>query len=285
VNGDIPQYSTDARIDECDFLVIDVETTGLSADAGDRICEIGIVKLHQGEIIDSYGTFINPHRPLSSGAFAVNRISQEMLADAPSFGMIAHPLQEKIKDTVLVAYNAQFDLSFLRNEFLLAGFPPIRNRLVDALSLARQLLPGLNKYSQEYVSGVTGVTSRVKHRALEDAKTTAVLFQLFLTILKAHGCNTIKDIARNDLRKVIHTRRLTLIQHALKVKSNLWIKYLSPSNNRITDGIITPLAFVNEPPPAIGGSTLVALCHTTGEQRIFNIAHILDLRFIYPFPQ
>jgi len=270
--------------DDTDFLVVDVETTGLSTEAGDRICELGMVKLRSGEIVDSYGTLINPERSISAGAFAVNKISSEMLQDAPTFRSIVPQVRGKIDDSILVAYNAPFDLSFLRSEFLKAGLTPPRNRVVDALGLARQLLPGLYKYSQENVAAITGISHTVAHRALDDAKITATLFQMFLTILRTHGCSSINDLWRNDLRTLLQARRLQLIQHALQVKCNLWIKYLSPSDNRITDNIITPLTCMNDAlPPSGERNSIVGIRHASGERTTFRLMNILDLRFIHPF--
>lgn len=275
----------EASCDGADFLIIDVETTGLSADTGDRICELGMVKLHGGEIEEVFGMLIDPQREISPGAYAVNKISPKMLLDAPSFTKVAHEVYRLTKGKILVAYNAPFDLGFLKNELRMAGVPPLRNHVVDALALARQLLPGLARYSQEQVARVTGLAQAVSHRALDDAKTTAMLFHLFLTILKAHGCSTLKDLWRKDLPAVLHGRRLDLIQHALRVKCNLWIKYLSPADNYVTDGVITPVTIINESHSAAGRGTVVAVHHTTGEQINLRVVNILDLRLIHPFPR
>ena len=72
--GTIPTTQASPPIDDCDFLVVDVETTGLSPEAGDRVCEIGAVKLRGGAVVDSFGSLIDPQRPISSGAYAVNGI-------------------------------------------------------------------------------------------------------------------------------------------------------------------------------------------------------------------
>src|SRR3990167_4128835 len=74
----------DKKIDDVDFVVFDVETTGLSPKDGDRIVEIGALRYKNGQAWDSFSSLLNPQRPVSPGAFAVNRISQEMLKDAPA---------------------------------------------------------------------------------------------------------------------------------------------------------------------------------------------------------
>ncbi len=100
------------HIDESDFLVVDVETTGLSPDTGDRVCEIGAIKIRGGAVVDTLSSLINPCRPISAGAYAVNRISPAMVAGAPEFHQIAERLLQMIEGSVLVAYNAPFDVRF-----------------------------------------------------------------------------------------------------------------------------------------------------------------------------
>src|ERR1051326_3455949 len=190
-------------LDDTDFLVVDVETTGLYADSGDRVCEIGAVKLRGGAVVDPLTSLIDPRRPVSPGAYSVNRISPEMLADAPVFEGIAERLWSMMEDATVVAYNARFDLSFLVSEFRLIGYPPIKNPVIDALAMARQIIPGIGKYPQENVARVLGIPFPVKHRALEDAMVTAHIFTMFTSMLKAYDCPTTDHLARRDLLQKI----------------------------------------------------------------------------------
>ena len=103
-------------IDDTGFVVLDVETTGLGAYSGDRICEIAAVKLQQDEQIGEFWTMIDPGRPISEGAFAVNRITREMLMDAPASEAILPDLMEFMGNAVIVAYNAKFDMRFIQAE-------------------------------------------------------------------------------------------------------------------------------------------------------------------------
>src|SRR5713101_4568029 len=187
------------RVDEAEYVVLDFETTGLSPESSDRVCEIGAVKLRGAAIVETFGTLIDPCRPISAGAYAVNGITPQMLVDAPTFTEIAEKVRQMIDGTILVAYNAPFDVGFLASEFRLVGCPPITNRVVDALSLARQLFPGLGKYPQQNVARVAGIPFPVKHRALEDAMVTAHLFTMFSSMLKAYDCASVGDLTRRDL--------------------------------------------------------------------------------------
>jgi DNA polymerase III epsilon subunit family exonuclease len=268
------------RIDDTEFLVVDVETTGLSPVGGDRVCEIGAVRLRGGAVIETFGSLIDPRRPVSPGAFAVNRISPAMLLDAPVFDDVVTKLRGMMEDAVLVAYNAPFDLSFLRSEFALVGAPAPRNVVVDALALARQLLPGLGKYSQDNVARMIGIPFAVKHRALEDALVTSKIFAILTSMLKAHDCTTVADLHRRDLGQALQQKRIGIVNDALAAGSNLWIKYFSPAEAAITDRIVTPKdCFVDKFSPN-GAATLVGFCHTTGTDLQFRVERILDLRML-----
>ena len=268
------------HIDMLDFLVVDVETTGLSPEGGDRVCEVAAVKLRGGAVIDTFTSLVNPQRPISAGAFAVNNISPQMLADAPLFSDIAARLQSLLHDSVLVAYNAPFDVSFLQMEFQLLGVRKIRNPVVDALALARQLLSGLPRYKQENVARALGIPFPVRHRALEDTMVTARLFTILTSMLKAYGCNTLADLRRNDLTRVLNSHRLTIVQDALGNGSDLWIRYFSPTESEITDRVITPKECIAGKFGQGDIEYLIGFCHTARAERNFRIDRILDLRIV-----
>jgi DNA polymerase III epsilon subunit family exonuclease len=279
------EAGNDSSLNDIDFLVIDVETTGLSPLRGDRVCEVGAVKVRGGEILDSFGTLVNPERPIAPAASAVNKITDAMVAKAPCFQQILPPLRSIMRGTVLVGYNAGFDLSFLENEFSLAGQrwdPPV---VVDTLALARKLLPGLRKYPQEFVAGVVGLSFPVKHRALEDATMTATLFTLFTSMLKSHGCNKFTDMLRPDLISLLCAKRQTMIDAALHQGSNLWIKYLSPMNNLVSSRVITPIGCSTTNGENGAGTMVVAFCHVAQAERNFRLDRILDLRMIHTLPR
>jgi DNA polymerase III epsilon subunit family exonuclease len=270
------------HVDDVDFVVVDVETTGLSPNAGDRVCEIGAVKLRGSAVVDSFGTLVDPQRPVSAGAYAVNGISPAMLAGAPAFAAIAGTFSEFIHGAVLVAYNAPFDLSFLRSEFLLSGSSAPANTVVDALALARQLLTGLGRYPQENVARVMGISFPVKHRALEDAMVTARLFAMFSSMLKAYDCPTVADLLRRDLTAVLNAKRLSIVNDALDQKTNLWIKYLSPTNAEITDRVVSPKECVETRQGKDQAMYLIGYCHSARGERNFRVDRILDARIVRP---
>jgi DNA polymerase III epsilon subunit family exonuclease len=270
------------HIDETDFVVLDVETTGLSVENSDRVCEIGAVKIRGGAVVDTFGSLINPQRPISSGAYAVNQISPKMLQSAPIFPNIIQRLTTMMKDAVLVAYNAPFDLSFINNEFRLSGYPVPPNPVVDALVIARQLLPGIGRYNQENVASVLNLSFPVKHRAQEDAMMTAKIFTVLTSILKAYDLTTIGDLTRRDLSSILQTKRSVIIQQTMDGRKNLWIKYLSPKSAEITDRVITPKTFSTEYSSPPNQNYLLAFCHLVKDERTFRIDRILDIRTVEP---
>src|SRR4051812_24545616 len=99
VERDVPLY-------EHTFAVVDVETTGLSARTGDKICEVAVVIARGGKIVDQLQTLVNPQKPISRGAAAVNGISEAMVRNAPTFKQVAPRVIEALDGAVLVAHNA-----------------------------------------------------------------------------------------------------------------------------------------------------------------------------------
>lgn len=271
------------RLNETEFFIVDVETTGLSVDRGDRVCEIGAVKLHGGAVINTFGTLINPRRPITAGAYKVNGISPQMVAEAPTFPEIAKRLRKMMNGSILVAYNAPFDVSFLANEFRLSGVTPFTNPILDALILARHLLPGLGRYPQENVAKAIGIPFPVKHRALEDALVTTQMFLTFLSVLRAYDFQHINDFFRSDLMKQLQAKRIDVLQNALAARNQLWIKYLSPAKAELTERIVTPKQITPHDSKKKGPDTamhLIAYCHSAKAERNFRIDRILDMKVV-----
>src|SRR5438045_901848 len=175
------------------YAVVDVETTGLSALAGDRICEVAVVVAKNGQIAEQFQTLINPGRPISYGAAAVNGISNSMVRNAPTFRSIAASLVEILDGAVLVAHNASFDLSFISTELRAAGYEPPSNPVVDTLALARRNYSfASNRLGN--VARSLGIQTQGLHRALADATITWHVLKKFLWDLEAQGIRTLADL-------------------------------------------------------------------------------------------
>ena len=163
------------KIEANGLVVFDVETTGLPPMLGHRIIEIGAVRLENGTITTSFHSLIACGRPISKGAQRVHGITDDMLRGRPPPEEVFENFRAFIGKSMLVAHNARFDRSFLRNEFGRLGWG-LPNRMLCTLKLSRRLLPGLPNYRLETVARhLFGRLSAdaMQHRALDDANLTA----------------------------------------------------------------------------------------------------------------
>lgn len=168
---------------EMPYVAIDVETTGLDPAEGHRVCEIALLRFLRGSVIDSLVSFVNPLRPISSGASAVNGISDPMVADAPTFPELFPGILEFLAGDPQVFHNAPFDLAFLRNEARLAGGRWPDATVLDTLVLARRSLR-FRSHSLSSLCGELGIGSTF-HRAEGDAWAAGKL----LLVLSSPGPN------------------------------------------------------------------------------------------------
>jgi DNA polymerase III epsilon subunit len=161
---------------DCRLVAFDTETTGLSPFDGDRVIEFGAVELDVGpggvvRKVTPHQWFINPERPIPRAASKVSGITDDDVADAPTFDAVARKTSDVLQDAVLIAHNLSFDLNFLRVEFELAGrhFPVTRAE-VDTLPLSQRLMPELRSHRLESVCAALGVPLDNAHRASHDAE-------------------------------------------------------------------------------------------------------------------
>src|SRR5690606_34258745 len=108
-----------------------------------KIIELAAVKVKNGEIIDRFESFANPHEPLSAQTIELTGITDEMVKDAPEIEDVLTRFKEFISDHTLVAHNASFDIGFLNAGFKKLGFGEVKNPVIDTLELARFLYPEL----------------------------------------------------------------------------------------------------------------------------------------------
>ncbi|MDP3042219.1 MAG: 3'-5' exonuclease [Candidatus Omnitrophota bacterium] len=176
------------NIDAVELTIFDTETTGLNPVSGDRIVEIAGLRVKGSERIAEFDALVNPGRLISPGAFAVNKITPEMLKDAPGIETVMPKFLDFIQGSCLCSYNAEFDLSFLNNELKLTGQPVITGSVVwDVLTMARRLLPGLPRYALWFVARELGVLTTQKHRAFADVEMTWEVFSKLKIICQEKG--------------------------------------------------------------------------------------------------
>lgn len=173
----------DIPIDRAEFAVLDFETTGNSA-KNSRVIEVGIVKIRELEIYDTFQTFINPQEPIPYFITELTGITENDVRDAPPFEDITEPLINFIGDGVLAAHNLAFDNSFLQQELLRAGYEIPEVPKLCTLKLARRLYPSLPSKSLSALVENFKIKHINVHRALGDAAVTAKLLLRMIEDMK-----------------------------------------------------------------------------------------------------
>ncbi|WP_404377867.1 exonuclease domain-containing protein [Vreelandella aquamarina] len=157
------------------LVFIDVETTGTRA-TRDRITEVAALKVVEGKVVEQFVSLVYPGTSVPAHISRLTGIDADMLADAPTFQAIAGELLAWLGDACLVAHNARFDASFLRNEFKRAGYT-YRPKLVCTLRLSRRLIPALPEHNLAALLARYHIQQTCQHRAEEDATALWELWQ------------------------------------------------------------------------------------------------------------
>jgi DNA polymerase-3 subunit alpha (Gram-positive type) len=176
VDDGVPIAYNDAhrRLTEDTYVVFDVETTGLSA-VYDTIIELAAVKIHDGEIIDRFESFANPHHPLSATTINLTGITDDLVENAPEVEEVLQKFHEWTGDAVLVAHNASFDMGFLNVGYKKIGIGKATNPVIDTLELARFLYPDMKNHRLNTLAKKFDVELTQHHRAIYDAEATGYL--------------------------------------------------------------------------------------------------------------
>lgn len=174
------------------YCVLDLETTGFSATT-EKITEVGIMKLKDGKVIDEFSCFVNPEKHIPQRVSEVTNITDEMVADAETIDKVFPKVLDFIKDSVIVAHNAGFDVGFLKQNAKSLGYD-FDYTYLDTLSLAKDLFPDYKKYKLGKIADNLGIKVEVAHRALDDVDTTVKVFKVMLDMLKKRGVEKIEDI-------------------------------------------------------------------------------------------
>lgn len=161
------------------YVVFDVETTGLSA-VYDTIIELAAVKMREGEIIDRFESFANPHHPLSATTIDLTGITDDMVENAPEVEEVLKKFHSWAEDSVLVAHNASFDMGFLNVGYKKAGIEKATNPVIDTLELARFLYSDMKNHRLNTLAKRFKVELTQHHRAIYDAEATGYLLAIML---------------------------------------------------------------------------------------------------------
>ena len=179
-------------LNDATYCVLDLETTGISITT-EKITEVGIMKVKNGEVIDEFEIFVNPEKPIPQRVVEVTNITDEMVKDAETIDKVFPKILEFVGDSIIVAHNASFDVGFLKHNAKLLGYE-FNNTYIDTLPLAKDLFPDLKKYKLGKIADSLGIEVDVAHRALADVDTTVKVFNVMLEKLKDKGINTVDEI-------------------------------------------------------------------------------------------
>jgi DNA polymerase III epsilon subunit family exonuclease len=260
---------------------VDVETTGLSTAYNDRIIEIALLKCQGAKILGRWESLVNPCRPISPGASAVNGITNKMVAAAPKFGKIAAKLLEHLQDTVLVCHNVPFDLGFLSAEFENCGrtFPNLN--AIDTLKIARQYFD-FPSNSLGNIAAYLEIDVEGQHRAMVDVVTTHRIFTYFFDELVKRGLEQFDQLytphfwfPRSSLQEKKTVSLPPLLEEALKSKKNIQLSYLSGAGEE-TRRVVIPLKIINR----YDYLYLEAFCQLRNEKRTFRLDRVIKMKLL-----
>ena len=273
------------NISQIEFTIFDVETTGLEPELGERIVEIAAVKIRDRQKLGVFQSLVNPgDKTISPEAFAVNQISQEMLKGAPFINEVLPKFLDFISGSCLASYNAPFDFGFISSELKLIKRSPLAGlQIVDILTMARRMLPSLERYALWFVAKHLGIDSIQEHRALSDVVITVEVFNRLNSILINKGIVDFEQFVSlfglsSRLLDNISNTKIARIQQALDLGVSLKIQYLTRHNAEFTEREVIPRAIVKEKNQAY----LVGYCKLRNQERTFRIKNILHLEMGAP---
>ncbi|MEG2297217.1 MAG: PolC-type DNA polymerase III [Clostridium sp.] len=276
----------------CPCVVFDLETTGLSP-LTNKIIEIGAVKIVDGKIVDRFSSFVNPDVPIPFDIENLTHINDNMVLGAPFIEAILPDFLEFCKEAVVVAHNASFDVSFIKQNAAKQGltFEPT---VLDTITLARLLLPNLNRFKLDTVAKEIRIPLGNHHRAVDDAEATAKIFVKFIQMLKDRDIENLDQlnaanevtvemirkmptnhiilIAKNDtgrinLYRMVSESNLTYFARRPRIPRSLLVKY--------REGIIVGSA-------CEAGELYQALLHGIPDNEIHKIVDFYDYLEIQP---
>jgi len=269
----------DKKIDEEEFVVFDIETTGLNSHTNE-IIEIGAVKIKAGRIVDRYSQLINPGRPIPYHITEITSITDEQVANEPKIDEVIGKFVDFVGDAVLVAHNAPFDMGFIKRDIKKYLNIDYQCSVIDTLQMARDLFPDLKKYGLGDLNKTLGLALEKHHRAVDDSQATANMFIIFLEKYKEKGLEYMKDINTGfevNVRKQSLKNIMVLVKTQAGLKnmyrlvSEAHIKYFGNKKARIPKSVL-----VENREGLIIGSSLTAHFMNTGELADLYLRHDLE---------
>lgn len=197
------------------YAVVDLETTGQSK-SKDHIIQIAIVMMENGEITETYSTFVNPQMEIPGFIQELTNISEDEVRDAPTFPEIAERVYELISDAIFVAHNVEFDYSFLQSEMKRANMSKLYCKTIDTLELCKILFPSSDSYQLGDLAKDLNIELAQAHRADDDALATAKLLRKCWERLLALPLRTLEQIHKYTFQ--LKSNIAQMIFEAIRIK-------------------------------------------------------------------
>jgi DNA polymerase-3 subunit epsilon len=186
----------DRLIEGTDFVVVDVETTGMSP-VEDRITEIAMMRVRDGRIAEEFSTLVNPLMTIPAYITDLTGIDNIMVAEAPTAREVVPSMTEFLGDSVFTAHNASFDWSFVSSTARRERLLELANDRLCTVRLTRRILPFLPSRSLGPVARFLDITIPQRHRASGDAYATALILIRYLTYLqRKYALRTVGEVLR-----------------------------------------------------------------------------------------
>lgn len=289
----ITRPPSDMPLDQAEWVVMDIETTGFSAIADD-IIEVGAVRIRRGQVVDSFQSFVRPNKAISPEVQELTHITPDMVANAPGPAEVLARFFAFCGDSILVAHNATFDYGFLRYHRERHLGQDLQNPVLDTLILGRSLLPHLKRFGLADLCKELQVPLENHHRADADARTAGlVLVKLLEKVRKEHpDVQTVADLNRLGrlmnpaVLKPHHVSILVQKQHGMKnlykLVSRSHLEYFNRTPRvprtlleQHRDGLILGSACAN-------GALFQALLRGAPEHELLEIAAWYDYLEVQP---
>jgi DNA polymerase III epsilon subunit family exonuclease len=265
------------------IAVVDVETTGASADWGDRVIEMGIVRIENGQKVAEYEQLLDPDRRVSAGITALTGISQHMVTGQPRFIDQIDRITQLLSGAIILGHNVRFDLSFINKEYRRCGkeLPAVLGpgvQVLDTVKIARRRFGrggnGLGRLAMRL-----GIPQVSAHRALADAQTTHLVFEQLMIPVDGWAtclCDVLREQGGPMGLMPVSPRENPLpleLEEALEQRRPVLMIYLDARQKR-TERVIHPLEIRR----AAGEILLIAQCQLRDDRRTFKLDRIVELR-------
>ena len=201
-----------------DYIAIDLETTGIRL-SKDKIIEVGLLKVKDSQIIDTFSCVINPDMPVDDRILELTKISENELENAKRIYEVINHIVDFCEDYVLLGHNTIFDYSFVKKEANRAGLE-FEKRGIDTYKLCKKVLPDNVRKNLTDACGYFGIERKNSHRAFSDAYYTHVLFQEIMKNFKTLEISPeamkvkikkfvpIRKRTKEDLQKLLNCHRI-----------------------------------------------------------------------------